>query len=167
MQTILVGRTVSEGKGLTKQLSKHELSNQLSRKENVVTLLTDTSWVFQNQVYSRVSRRHCFPMHFATIWLVSWIPAKRKRLAPQTQPGLPGHVRPQVRGRSRKYLNPLQTPTELNLRRESWFGSEGCTCSNWERKQTWDFPLASFWRKWNQPSAALMSIFCRKVAFFF
>lgn len=78
MQTILVGRTVSEGKGLTK-CSKHQVSNQLFRKENTVTLLTDTSWVFQNRVYSRVYTSHCSSTHFATIWLVSWIPAKNKK----------------------------------------------------------------------------------------
>lgn len=41
------------------------------------------------------------------------------------------------------------------------------TCSHWERKRTWDFPLASFWRKWNHSAAKQVPNFCRKVAFFF
>ena len=41
------------------------------------------------------------------------------------------------------------------------------TCSHWERKRTWDFPLASFCRKWNHSAAKQVPNFCRKVAFFF
>lgn len=51
IQRVLMGRTVSEGKGLTKQFQEHQVSNQLFRKENPITIPSgDTSWIFQNQV---------------------------------------------------------------------------------------------------------------------